>query len=396
MVFEILDDVRRRGDDAVLDATERFDGYRLKPAEIGLSPAEIEAGSAALDPRDRDALQLAAERIRAFHEHRVPESWTREAEGERLGQQIRPLDRVGIYVPGFKAPLASTALMLAMPAAAAGVAQLLMCSPGRELHPAILEVSKLSGVARLYRIGGAQAVGALAYGTESVTRVDKIVGPGNPYVQAAKRQVFGEVGIDAEAGPSEVMIVADASAPAELLAADLLAQAEHDELSSVVLATPDPALARATLEELGKQLDDLVRRQIARAALGAQSAVIVTRSLEEALDLANRYAAEHLQLLVEEPRRWLERVSNAGAVFLGPYSPVPVGDYLAGPSHVLPTGGTARFFSAVGVEDFLKRTSVIELSEAGLRRLGEQTIRLAELEGLDAHARAVRRRLDDR
>jgi len=393
-VSEIVDDVRRRGDDALLDATERFDGYRLAPAEIVVSSQQMAAGAARLGPEDRDALGSAAERIRAFHSLKLPQSWQQEREGEVLGQLVRPLASVGLYVPAFKAPLASTVLMLGIPAAVAGVPQVVMASPGREPHPAVLEAARLAGVTRMLRVGGAQAVAALAFGTESVSRVDKIMGPGNAYVQAAKRQVFGQVAIDAEAGPSEVLIVADENAAPAFVAADLMAQAEHDPAASVVLVTPSEALAQATLEELAKQISGQPREEIARQALAGSSALIVTRSLEEAMELANRYAAEHLELMLAEPQRWLERVEHAGAVFLGAYSPVPLGDYVAGPSHVLPTGGTARFFSVVGVEDFLKRSSVIGFSPSAVRRLGPTAVRLAELEGLHAHARAVSLRLE--
>jgi histidinol dehydrogenase len=275
----------------------------------------------------------------------------------------------------------------------AGVAELAMCSPGRAPHPAVLRAAQLAGVHRFYRIGGAQAVAALAYGTESVAPVDKIAGPGNAYVQEAKRQVFGQVAIDAEAGPSEVFVAADGTARADWIAADLLAQAEHPQ-AGVVLATPDPRLAAAVVEELARQLAALPDAGRAREALADRGAVLVTRDLEEALELAARYAPEHLQLLVAEPERWLPRVRNAGAVFLGTHSPVPVGDYVAGPSHVLPTGGTARFFSPVGVEDFQRRTSVIDLSADALRRIGPAAVRLARLEGLEAHARTVELRLD--
>ncbi len=392
-VAEIVDDVRERGDDALLDATERFDGYRLTPQEIVVSSQEIAAGAARLAREDRDALASAAERIRAFHSMRVPASWKEEREDEVLGQLVRPLARVGLYVPAFQAPLASTVLMLGIPARVAQVPEIAMASPGRELHPAVLEAAQLAGVTQVLRVGGAQAVAALAYGTQSVPRVDKIIGPGNVYVQAAKRQVFGQVAIDAEAGPSEVLIMADESAPPAFVAADLMAQAEHDEAASVVLVTPSEALARATLDELAKQISGLPREEIVRRALEGASALIVTRSLEEAMDLANRYAAEHLELMLAQPDAWLERVEHAGAIFLGAYSPVPLGDYVAGPSHVLPTGGTARFFSVVGVEDFLKRTSVIGFSRRALARLGPTAVRLAELEGLHAHARAVSLRL---
>jgi len=390
---EIVEAVRRGGDDALLDATERYDGYRLGREEIELSSQQISAGAKRLPQGDRDALTRAADRIRRFHSLRLPTGWTEERDGETLGQLVRPLARVGLYVPGFQAPLASTVLMLGIPASVAGVGEIVMASPGRELHPAVLEAAQLAGVTRLYRVGGAQAIAALAFGTESVTRVDKIVGPGNAYVQAAKREVFGQVAIDAEAGPSEVLIVADEAASAVLLAADLLAQAEHDEAASVVLVTPSEALARATLDELAKQISGLPREAVARRALGERSALIVTRHLEEALELANRYAAEHLELMLSDPADWLDRVEHAGAVFLGACSPVPLGDYVAGPSHVLPTGGTARFFSVVGVEDFQKRTSVVGFSEQAFQRIGGTAVRLAELEGLHAHARALSLRL---
>ena len=389
----ILRDVRQRGDDAVIDAVERYDGYRLTRAQLRVEPDEIEAASAALPAADCDALAFAADRIRSFHAEHVPASWTLERGAELLGQEVRPIGRVALYVPGFKAPLASTVLMLAIPAAVAGVPDLAMATPGLEIHPAILEAARLAGVTRIYRVGGAQAVAALACGTETIQRVDKIVGPGNAWVQAAKRLVFGEVGIDAEAGPSELLIVADAAASPEQVAADLLAQAEHDEMASVVLATPSEGLLRATRAELEKQLEELPRREIAAVALRERSALLWTRDLEEAVDLANRYAPEHLQLMLEDAEAWLPRVENAGAVFLGALNPVPLGDYAAGPSHVLPTGGTARFFSPIGVEDFQKRMSVIRLDAEALAQVGPRVVRLAELEGLHGHARAVELRL---
>ena len=391
---EIVEDVRLRGDDALLDAIERFDGYRLAPDEIAVEADAIEEAASELDAAARDALATAAQRIRRFHERRVPESWLEEADGERLGQRVRPLARVGLYVPGGTAPLASSVLMLGIPARIAGVQELIVASPGRVLHPAVLEAARLAGVTRVLRIGGAQAIAALAYGTARVPRVDKIVGPGNAYVQAAKRVVFGQVAIDAEAGPSEVLILADGAAVPELVAADLLAQAEHDAMASVVLVTPSADLLRVTRAELEKQIAGLPLERLARRALRERSALILTRDLEEGIELANRYAPEHLQLMVADAETWLERIENAGAIFLGSFSPVPLGDYIAGPSHVLPTGGTARFFSVVGVEDFLKRSSVVEFSEQGLRRVAGAAVRLAELEGLEAHARALRRRLD--
>jgi histidinol dehydrogenase len=393
VVAEILEDVRRRGDDAVIDATERYDGYRLSPGELGVAPAEIETAARELDAADCEALAAAAERIRRFHAHALPRSWRIETGDELLGQEVRPLGRVGVYVPAFQAPLASTVLMIAIPARVAGVGERIMCTPGERTHAAVLEAARLAGLTQLFRVGGAQAIGALAYGTETIPRVDKIVGPGNVYTQAAKRQVFGEVAIDSEAGPSEVLIVAGSGASPALLAADLIAQAEHEERACVVLASPDRELVDAALQEVEKQLRDLPRQEIARRALRHCGAAIVTRSLEEALELSNRYAPEHLQLALDDAESYLDRVEHAGAVFLGPLSPVPIGDYIAGPSHVLPTGGTARFFSPLGVEDFTKRMSVIRLGQAELDVAGPHAVRLAELEGLHGHARSVGARL---
>jgi histidinol dehydrogenase len=392
VVAEIVAAVRARGDDALLEYAARLDGLELTREELVLGPAEIAKGASELPEDDRRALETAASRIRRYHERSLPESWLDDNEHERLGQLIRPLDRVGIYVPAFQAPLASTTLMLAIPASVAGVSEIVMAVSGSAIHPAIFAAAELAGVCCIVRLGGAQAVAALAYGTATVPRVDKIVGPGSSYTQTAKRQVFGDVAIDAEAGPSEVLIVAEADAPPDYLAADLLAQAEHD-MASVVLVTPSEELARATLGELERQIPDLPHQEVMRQSLGERSAAIVTRDLDEAFELSNRYAPEHLQLYLSEPDPWLERVRNAGAVFLGPYSPVPLGDYVAGPSHVLPTGGTARFFSVLGVEDFVKRMSVVEISAEGIERIGPAAIRLAELEGLGAHAQAVRLRL---
>jgi histidinol dehydrogenase len=373
---------------------ERFDGYRLTARQLSLSADEIARGAEKLPPPDRAALTRAAERIRYFHGMHLAESWSEEGPGERLGQLVRPLASVGLYAPAAVVPLASTVLMLGVPASVAGVPDLALAAQGREIHPAMLEAALLSGVTRVHRLSGAQAVGALAYGTESVARVDKIVGPGSVYTQEAKRQVFGEVDIDSEAGPSEVFIVAEEGADPVLLAADLLAQAEHGPRSGVVLASPSVELVAATREQLEAQLAALPSDAMARPSMHDAGALIVTRDLDEAIDLANRYASEHLQLFVEDRERWLPRVENAGAIFIGPYTPVPLGDYNAGPSHVLPTGGTARFFSVLGVADFQKRMSVVEFSAQGFERVAKDAARLAELEGLFAHARAIQLRLE--
>jgi histidinol dehydrogenase len=394
IVLEIIEQVRARGDDALVEYASQLDGLELEADGLVLERPDIEKGAAALPAADRAALELAAARIRRFHERSVPRSWIEQDENERLGQLVRPLASVGIYVPAAQVPLASTTLMLAIPAAVAGVEQITMAVSGRAIHPAIFAAAELAGVQRLLRSGGAQAVAALAYGTARVQRVEKIVGPGQAYTQAAKRLVFGDVAIDSEAGPSEVLIIAEEGASPVYLAADLLAQAEH-EMASVVLATPSDALVEATLGELERQLPSLPHQAAMRDALELRSAAIVTRDLAEAFALSNRYAPEHLELFLDDPDPWLERIENAGAIFLGAYSPVPLGDYVAGPSHVLPTGGTARFFSVVGVEDFSKRMSLVEISRQGIREIGPAAIRLAELEGLGAHAAAVRVRLAD-
>jgi len=394
-VLEIIEDVRLRGDDAVVEAVERYDGVRIGKDELVWGPEQIEKGASRLEPRAREAFVAAAERIRDFHARRVPESWSERNDRERLGQLVRPLGSVAIYAPAAKAPLASTVLMLAIPALVAGVPDLTMATSGIDTHPAMLEAARISGVSRLLRAGGAHAVAALAYGTERVARVDKIVGPGSLWVQTAKRLVFGEVAIDSEAGPSEVLVIAEADADPAYVAADLLAQAEHEELASVVLVSPSESLIEAVDAELERQIPAQPRAEIIRTSLAGHSAAVRCRDLDEAFELSNRYAPEHLQLYVADADRWLDRVENAGAIFLGPYSPVPLGDYVAGPSHVLPTGGTARFFSPVGVEDFVKRMSLVEFSAEGLRAVGPDAILLAELEGLFAHAQAVRLRMED-
>jgi len=393
-VAEILESVRSGGDAALRAAIEQYDGHAVPAEGLWVAPESLPV-ERALDAETRRALAVAAERIGAFHRRQIPASWEFDERGGRLGQRVLPIERVGLYVPAGTAPLASTVLMLACPAAAAGVPFLAMASPGLSPHPLVLEAARLCGVARILRAGGAHAVAALAFGTESVPRVDKIVGPGNSWVQTAKRQVFGQVGIDAEAGASEVMIVADATAPPAWVAADLLAQAEHDPSSSVVLATPSVRLIDETLRCVEVGLGDLPRQSVAQKALSQRSALIQTRDLDEAVDLANRYGAEHLQLMLEDPDPWLERIRHAGAVFLGHEACVPAGDYIAGPSHVLPTGGTARFFSVVGVEDFQKRMSLVKLSPEVLAEIAPHAIRLAELEGLEGHARSLRVRCMD-
>src|SRR5881397_2978379 len=348
-----------------------------------------------LPPSVRRDLALAARRIRAFHARQRERSWSfRDASGARLGQRIEPLERVGVYVPGGRAAYPSTVLMTVIPARVAGVGEVIAVSPvGKDGDtPIVLAACHVAGVDRLYRIGGAQAVAALAYGTESVPRVDKIVGPGNLWVATAKRLVFGQVDIDSIAGPSEVLVVADGAADAELVAADLLAQAEHDPLAAAICVTPDRRLAARVAAALDRQLASLPRRAVAARALANFGAIVVVRSLAQALEIANHLAPEHLELAVRAPRRWLARVRHAGAVFLGQDAPEAFGDYLAGPNHVLPTGGTARFASPLGVYDFVKRTSIIEAGPRTMARLGPAVVRLARLAGADARRGTPRER----
>jgi histidinol dehydrogenase len=395
----IVEAVRRRGDRAVIEFTRRYDGVDLSPARLRVPDAEIAAAQAAVPSSAVRALRLAARRIAAFHRRQRVRSWSySDAVGLRLGQQITPLQRVGLYVPGGHAAYPSSVLMNAIPARVAGVREVVMVSPaGRDgLNPAVLAAAAIAGVDAVYRIGGAQAVAALAYGTKSIPAVDKIVGPGNAWVQAAKKIVYGTVDIDKIAGPSEVLVIADRSANAEHVAADLLAQAEHGSGGEcAVLLTPSRPLAAAVQQAIERQLQRLPRRADIGRVLRRRGALVVVRSLDEALALADSVAPEHLELIVKDPERWAPRIRNAGALFLGPFAPAPLGDYVAGPNHVLPTGGTARFFSPLGVYDFVKRTSVVSATRAGLRRLAPAVLRLATLEGYEAHAAAVRCRFTD-
>ena len=390
----IVDAVRRRGDRAVIELTRRFDGVALSPAQLRVGDAEIRAAVRAVAPPALRALRLAARRIAAFHRHQRTQSWSyRDAIGLRLGQQIAPLDRVGVYVPGGHAAYPSSVLMNAVPARVAGVREVIMVSPaGRAgFNPAVLAAAAIAGVDAIFRVGGAQAVAALAYGTKTIPAVDKIVGPGNAYVQAAKKIVYGTVDIDKIAGPSEVLVIADGTANPAHVAADLLAQAEHgsgDECA--VLLTTSRALAVAVQAEIDRQLRALPRRADIARVLRRRGALVVVRNLTEAVAVADEVAPEHLELMVKDPQRWAPRIRNAGALFLGAFAPAPLGDYVAGPNHVLPTGGTARFFSPLGVYDFVKRTSVVAATERGLRRLAPAIERLAALEGYEAHAAAVR------
>ncbi|HJY83092.1 MAG TPA: histidinol dehydrogenase [Candidatus Binatia bacterium] len=396
-VRAILQEVRRKGDRALFAYTRQFDRVHLTPETLAITKAQMDAALIALPKTDLVALQAAARRIAVFHKKQRQQSWSyRDSLGVTLGQRIVPLERVGVYVPGGKAVYPSSVLMNVIPAKVAGVKEVVIVSPPSPQgdHPGILAAARLAGADRFFRVGGAQAVAALAYGTQTVPRVDKIVGPGNVYVATAKRLVFGQVDIDMVAGPSEVLVIADESASPAYVAADMLSQAEHDELAAALCLTDSEQVADAVVHALAAQLAALKRRVIATASLRRHGAVILARDRQEIVALANAIAPEHLELAVKNPRSWLKDIHHSGAIFLGHLSTGPFGDYVAGPNHVLPTGGTARFSSPLGVYDFLKRTNCIQASSRALAILGPQVVRLAEMEGLEAHARAVRYRLN--
>jgi histidinol dehydrogenase len=400
VVADILADVQKRGDDAVLEYTNRFDklGAATLP-ELELTQAELKTAFESLPAAQRDALEAAARRVRSYHEAQKKasgESWSyRDADGTLLGQKVTPLDRVGIYVPGGKAAYPSSVLMNAIPAHVAGVAEIIMVvpTPRGEKNPLVLAAAYVAGVTRGFTLGGAQAVAALAYGTATIPAVDKITGPGNAYVAAAKRRVFGTVGIDMIAGPSEILVLADGSTPPEWVAMDLFSQAEHDELAQSILLCPDAAYIDRVQAEIDRLLPAMPRAEIIAASLNGRGALIHTKSMEEACEISNRIAPEHLEVSSSEPQRWEPLLKHAGAIFLGAFTSESLGDYCAGPNHVLPTSGTARFSSPLGVYDFQKRSSLIEVSEAGAQVLGPIAVTLAEGEGLQAHAEAARMRL---
>jgi histidinol dehydrogenase len=393
-VAGILRDVRARGDQALLEYTARFDGFQAPDAPgLRIGVDRLEEAARSIDPDLLGSLRAAAENIRRFHEKQREHGFLDiEADGSILGQRVAPLRRVGIYVPGGRAAYPSSVLMNAIPAAVAGVDEIAMASPtpGGEITPVVLAAAHVAGVTEVLRIGGAQAVGALAFGTDSIGRVDKIVGPGNKWVAEAKRQVFGVVDIDMVAGPSEILVIADETADAVHVAADLIGQAEHDPDAIAWLVTTSSQLAERVPAQLERLLERNPRREVARAALEANGAIVIVDTLDAAAAVADLRAPEHLELLVAEPMVLAGRIRNAGAIFLGAHSPEPMGDYFAGPNHVLPTGGSARFASPLGVYDFVKRTSLIGLSAARLRRDAPHVIRLAESEGLFGHAEAVR------
>lgn len=397
-VEAIVNDVRARGDEALLDYTRRFDRLPVASAEaLELSPSALAEALAALARPEREALAAAAERVRAYHERQLAHSWEHvEPDGTRLGQRITPLDRVGLYVPGGKAAYPSSVLMNAVPARVAGVGELIMVvpTPDGARNPLVLAAAAIAGVDRVFTIGGAQAVSALAFGTATVPAVDKIVGPGNAYVAEAKRRVFGTVGIDMIAGPSEILVITDGSADPDWVAMDLFSQAEHDELAQAILLCPDPGYIDRVYQSIGRLLPGMSRRAVIERSLADRGALICVRDMEEACTIASEIAAEHLEIIAAEPRRWSDRIRHAGAIFLGPYASESLGDYCAGPNHVLPTMRTARFSSPLGVYDFQKRSSMIEIARPAAQTLGRIASVLARGEGLEAHARSAEMRLD--
>jgi len=399
-VGAILADVRARGDAAVLEYTQRFDGVSAASlAELEIPRHELLAALDAIPSAQRAALEAAAQRVRSYHERQLEacgRSWSyRDADGTLLGQKVTPIDRVGIYVPGGKATYPSSVLMNALPAKVAGVGEIIMVVPTPQgvRNAMVLAAAAIAGVDRAFAIGGAQAVGALAYGTATVPAVHKITGPGNAYVASAKRRVFGQVGIDMIAGPSEILVLADGTTPADWVAMDLFSQAEHDEMAQSILLCPDAAYIAEVKAAIDRLLPEMPRRDVIRASLEGRGALIHTRSMDEACEISNRIAPEHLEVSSRDPQRWEPLLRHAGAIFLGAFTSESLGDYCAGPNHVLPTAGTARFSSPLGVYDFQKRSSLIDVSEAGAQQLGPIAVELAYGEGLQAHARAAEMRL---
>lgn len=395
IVDKIVGDVRRDGDEAVIKYTKLIDRTEFTPEEFVVTEAEYEAAYQEADPAVVDSLCKAAENVRRYHQEQKPNSWmTYRDKGSILGQSVIPLDRVGIYVPGGTAAYPSSVIMNAMPAVVAGVKEIIMMVPPKngKINPYVLVAAKEAGVSKIFKIGGAQAIAAMAFGTETIPRVDKITGPGNIFVTLAKKAVYGHCDIDMLAGPSEILIVADKTADPAYTAADMLSQAEHDMLASSIVITDSPELAEKVAVEAEKQLKVLPREEITRASLDRNGMIIITEDIMQAVELANVSAPEHMEVLTEQPFQLLPYIRHAGAVFLGAYSPEPLGDYFAGPNHVLPTGGTARYYSVLNVETFMKRTSIISYTQEQLDAVSDDVIRLAEAEGLQAHANAVKLR----
>jgi histidinol dehydrogenase len=396
-VQTILNDVRNEGDRAVLRYTKKFDRVMLTPQSIRVTKKEIASAYQKVDSEVIKSLQFAADRIFAFHEKQKTTGWSIEKDGIYLAQRVFPIDRVGLYVPGGKAAYPSSVLMNAIPAKVAGCRQIQICTPTPDgvLNPIILVAADIAGISEIYKVGGAQAIGALAYGTKTIPKVDKIVGPGNQYVASAKRLVFGLVDIDMIAGPSELLIIADKDATPCFVASDLISQAEHDEEAVVILLTPSRALIKKVCSEIIRQQEKLPRKKIVATSLRKHGVIFITRDIAQAIQMSNAIAPEHVSLFVKNPKAYLDQIVHAGSVFLGEDTPQALGDYIAGPNHVLPTGGTARFFSGLSVDDFIKKSSVTAYSKAALIRDGGHLIRIADAEGLTAHANMVRIRMGD-
>ncbi len=390
LVTEILNDVKHKGDIAVKKYTKKFDSFNIAILRIPIKSIDRYANKA--DANYMKALDISAKRISNFHEKQREKSWTISKKEETLGQIIRPIERIGVYVPGGKAAYPSSVLMNVIPAQVAGVKEIALCvpTPHGEINPHVMAAIKMLGINEVYSIGGAQAVGAMAFGTKTIKRVDKIVGPGNVYVALAKKLVFGEVDIDMIAGPSEILIVADKSADPSFIASDLLSQAEHDEMASSILVTTSKKLLEKVKEEIGNQLKLLKRKEIAKSSINKYGAFILTDRIERAFNYVNMIAPEHLEIMTENPMEKVELVKNAGAIFLGQWTPEPLGDYSAGPNHTLPTGGTSRFSSPLGVYDFIKKTSLLHFTETGFHRMADTVLAMADIEGLQAHANTIR------
>ncbi len=395
-VKEVLDNIKKNGDKALFEYTEKFDGVKLDALKV--SQEEIEEAYNSIDKELLESLQKAHDNIKKFHQRQVQNSFlTNDVNGVIVGQAVNPIEKVGIYVPGGTAPLPSTVLMNAVPAKVAGVNEIVMTTPpakNGKINPVILAAAKIAGVDKIFKLGGAQAVGALAFGSESVPRVYKIVGPGNIYVAMAKKQVYGSVDIDMVAGPSEVLVIADEKANPRFIAADLLSQAEHDTLACSILLTPSKEVAEKVAKEVDLQLSKLSRNEIAKQSIENYGRIVITENMDEAINLANEIAPEHLELSVENPFDYLSRIKNAGAIFLGEYSPEPLGDYFAGPNHTLPTSGTAKFASPLSVDAFIKKSSIIYYTREALAKVKDDVIRIAESETLTAHANSIKVRFE--
>jgi len=397
IVGGILSEIKAEGNSALKNHIEKFDKWHVESDEaLEVKTVEMKKAYDALDLKLKEALELAYKRIYAYHEKLMPKSWLDfEDNGTVLGQKVTPVDRAGLYIPGGKAAYPSSLLMNAIPAIVAGVKEIVVCTPApnNELNPLLLAAMHLCGITKAFKVGGASAIGAMAYGTQSIPKVDVITGPGNIFVATAKKLVFGDVNIDMIAGPSEIGVLADTSANPHLLAIDLLSQAEHDEMASSILITPSLEIAEKTRTEIYTWLETLDRKAIAEVSIKERGAIIVTSSMDEAVDLMNQIAPEHLEIVTSHPFDLLPKIRHAGAIFMGSYTPEPIGDYIAGPNHTLPTGGTAKFYSPLGVENFLKRSSIISMSKAGMDEIGEACALLAHTEGLGAHEASVRVRL---